>query len=68
MERDSMVCPNCGNELATHRRDTQNAGRRVVLLHWVICASCRHVALEGWTFVEPAAASSSSERSDPSEG
>ena len=47
-----MLCPNCGCHLVNYRTDRQVAGRREVELKWMICAHCRHVALDSWAFAE----------------
>lgn len=57
-----MKCPNCGQHLVGHRNDRQTAGDRQVLLHWMICTSCRHVALRDWTFADSASNPSSANR------
>lgn len=54
MRTDASVCPNCGGWLETHRKEAQPAGRRFVQLHWVICPTCRHVALHDWSYSDEA--------------
>lgn len=44
-------CPNCRYPLVTLRQEVQQAGQREVVLHWLICPDCRHVALYRWGFV-----------------
>lgn len=41
-------CPNCGETLESFRTDRQAAGEREVILYWMICPACRHVALDHW--------------------
>lgn len=50
----SEMCPNCGRHLVNYRTDRQAAGQREVNLHWTICVSCRHVALDSWSFADGA--------------
>lgn len=47
-----MFCPNCGHHLEAYRTERQSAGRRDVVLQWMICRYCRHVALKTWTFID----------------
>lgn len=47
-----MECPNCGHQLVPYRRQRQPAGVREVILEWMICRDCRHVALSRWDFAE----------------
>jgi RNase P subunit RPR2 len=47
-----MECPNCGQQLAPYRTEQQRAGEHEVVLRWVICHGCRHVALQSWMFAE----------------
>lgn len=45
-------CPNCGNRLTPLREERQRAGRREIVLRWLLCARCRHVALDDWRFAD----------------
>ena len=45
-----MFCPNCGHHLVAYRTERQSAGHRDVVLQWMICTHCRHVALEKWSW------------------
>jgi C4-type Zn-finger protein len=47
----SASCPNCGHNLVILREEHQPAGTQRVWLRWLMCSSCRHVALEDWGFV-----------------
>lgn len=45
-----MACANCGQQLVHLRVDIQQAGQREVVLTWLVCPSCRHVALRDWSW------------------
>lgn len=47
---EEMQCPNCGHGLKGHKTERQSAGDRDVILQWVMCENCSHVALRNWTF------------------
>lgn len=49
MRTELLVCPNCAGQMETHRKEKQPTRHHVVHLHWVICLTCRHVALHSWT-------------------
>jgi ribosomal protein L32 len=49
---ESHACPNCGEVMAPHRHDQQRAQEKRVSLFWLICPSCKHVALASWHMVE----------------
>jgi RNase P subunit RPR2 len=51
-ESTAQPCPNCGVGLRPYRKDRQQAGKKEVALHWMICQSCGHVALYDWGFIE----------------
>lgn len=46
-------CPRCGGTLHPLTAQRQQAGRRAVILEWLICERCRYVALGFWQFVDP---------------
>jgi hypothetical protein len=43
-----MACANCGQQLVHFRVDVHRARHREVVLTWLLCPSCRHVALANW--------------------
>lgn len=47
-----MACANCGQELVQLRVDVQQARHREVVLTWLLCPSCHHVALADWSWRE----------------
>lgn len=52
MARKSDPCPNCGSELIKIHTARSRNRHRAVALEWMICLSCRHVALKSWSIVD----------------
>lgn len=63
----SARCPNCGYGLVILREEHQPAGTQRIWLRWLLCSSCRHVALDDWGFItesEPVLQDSTNRRSE----
>jgi hypothetical protein len=45
-------CPNCGHRLEDFRIDRQATGKRDIVLLWMTCKWCRHIALKSWSYAK----------------
>jgi hypothetical protein len=54
MDTPRGLCPNCDHYLSDYRRERQSTAQREIVLYWLICTKCRHVALHDWSFVDEA--------------
>lgn len=59
-----MACANRGQQLVHLRVDVQHARQREVVLTWLLCPSCGHVALADWTWRDCSAPGQSTSNMD----
>jgi len=52
MSEPQTRCPNCGGAFRAQPAVRQRAGSRTVVLRWLLCTRCGHVALSDWRFLD----------------